>query len=178
LAKEDRLFAVNDLFHDREHAAEVEVPLIAAAWPKALLLAIQTPPTPLAPAIGRAVAAAARAAGMSAVFLASSDLTHYGPAYRFNPAGVGLAGLDWAKANDQRLLGLVAAMTPEAIVPEVRARANACGGGAIAAMLAASIDAGATRAELLRHATSFETLADVAPQPPDNAVGYAAMVVG
>jgi hypothetical protein len=45
-------------------------------------------------------------------------------------------------------------------------------------MLAASIEGGATRAETLRYATSFETLAVIAPQPPENAVGYAAVVVG
>jgi AmmeMemoRadiSam system protein B len=64
------------------------------------------------------------------------------------------------------------------VVPEVRQRANACGGGAIAAMLAACREAGATGATVLRHANSFETLAAVAPQPPTDAVGYAAVVVG
>jgi AmmeMemoRadiSam system protein B len=60
----------------------------------------------------------------------------------------------------------------------VRHRASACGGGAIAAMLAACRELGATRATVLRHASSFETLAGVAPQRPVDAVGYAAVVVG
>jgi AmmeMemoRadiSam system protein B len=69
-------------------------------------------------------------------------------------------------------------MQEQSIVPEVRARHSACGAGAIAAMLAASKELGASRATLLRHTNSFETLAQVAPQPPDNAVGYASIVVG
>jgi AmmeMemoRadiSam system protein B len=115
---------------------------------------------------------------MRAVFLASSDLTHYGPAYGFAPAGVGPQGLAWAKDNDRHLLDLVAAYWVERIVPEVRSRANACGGGAIAAMLSAAREFGATTAEVLRHTNSFETLAGVAPQRASDAVGYAAVVVG
>jgi hypothetical protein len=45
-------------------------------------------------------------------------------------------------------------------------------------MLAACLESGASSARLLRHANSFETLAAVAPQPPIDAVGYAAVVVG
>ena len=56
--------------------------------------------------------------------------------------------------------------------------ANACGAGAIAAMLAACRDLGATSATVLRHANSYETLAGVAPQQPADAVGYASVVVG
>jgi len=111
------------------------------------------------------------------VFLASSDLTHYGPAYRFSPAGIGLEGLAWAKQNDARILRLITDYSPARIVPEVRERANACGGGAIAAMLAACQEAGATRATLLRHANSYETLAGKVPDDPSNAVGYAGVVV-
>jgi AmmeMemoRadiSam system protein B len=63
-------------------------------------------------------------------------------------------------------------------VQEVKEHSNACGGGAIAAMLGACRELGATHATVLRHTNSYETLADVAPQRPDNSVGYAAVVVG
>ena len=112
------------------------------------------------------------------VFLASSDLTHYGQNYGLAPAGLGFPGLRWAMENDQRLLLLVNQYQAEQIVPEVRGRTNACGGGAIAAMLAACREFGATEARVLRHTNSFQTLADVAPQSPNNAVGYAAVAVG
>jgi AmmeMemoRadiSam system protein B len=56
---------------------------------------------------------------------------------------------------------------------------NACGGGAIAAMLAACREHGAKSGDVLRHANSYETLAGVAPQyGPENAVGYASVVIG
>ena len=135
LVRGSDLFAVDDRLHAREHAVEVELPLIQAAWPAAAVLPVEVPLSDDAEVIGRRAADAVRAAGVNAVFLASSDLTHYGPSYGFAPAGVGVQGLDWAKDNDRRLLDLVAAYAVGRIVPEVRARANACGGGAIAAML-------------------------------------------
>jgi AmmeMemoRadiSam system protein B len=178
LVESSGLYAVDDRLHVREHAVEVELPLIQAAWPAASVLPVEVPLTEDAPEIGRRAAEQVKASGASAVFLASSDLTHYGPAYGFVPAGVGPQGLAWAKDNDRRLLDVVAAMDIERVVPEVRARANACGGGAIAAMLSAVRELGATRADVLRHNNSYETLAAVRPQRPADAVGYAAVVVG
>lgn len=177
LIRSAELFVTDDRFHLREHAVEVELPLIRAVWPDARMLPVEVPLVEIAVSIGTKVARAALENGTKAVFLASSDLTHYGPSYRFTPAGIGEAGLNWAKENDRRLLRIVENFEIGQIVPEVRSHLNACGGGAIAAMLAACREAGATSAQVLRHASSYETLAPVAPQPPIDAVGYAAVVV-
>lgn len=171
-------FVTDDRFHAREHAVEVELPLIQAAWPDARILPVEVPAEVSAIEIGKSVARAVAALGLSAVYLASSDLTHYGPNYRFAPAGVGQPAMAWAMDNDRRILRVVTDMTPEKIVPEVRTHNNACGAGAIAAMMAACLDQGARKAIVLRHANSYQTLAAVAPQSPDNAVGYAAVWVG
>jgi AmmeMemoRadiSam system protein B len=171
------LFAIDDQFHDREHAVEVELPLIREAWPNCTLLPIEVPLIEDAIEVGSAVAKQISDAKLRAVYLASSDLTHYGPAYRFAPAGVGLAGLDWAKQNDRRVLDRIEAFEIDQIVSEVRQHQNACGGGAIAAMMSACREQGARGARVIRHASSYETLKDVAPQRPDNAVGYAGAVV-
>jgi AmmeMemoRadiSam system protein B len=172
------LFGTDDRFHAREHAVEVELPLVREALPQAAVLPVEVPLVEEAPEIGRQTAREVIDANLRAVFLASSDLTHYGPAYQFAPAGVGLHGLDWASGNDRRLLDLVERFDVERVVDEVGEHLNACGGGAIAAMMAACRELGATEARVLRHASSYQTLAEVAPQPPDNAVGYAAVVVG
>jgi len=178
LSGQSRWFVVNDLFHQREHAVEVVLPLVQLAWPSAKVLPIEVPPVAEAAEIGRLAARAVMSHGNRPVYLASSDLTHYGPSYQFAPAGVGEMGLQWAMENDRRLLQLVTAGAVERIVPEVMARHNACGAGAIAAMMAACREHGAVKATVLRHANSFQTLAAVAPQKPENAVGYAAVVMG
>ena len=171
------LFAVDARFHQREHAVEVELPLIQAAWINAMILPVEVPVLESAIEMGRMTARRIMDAGLKAVYLASSDMTHYGPNYRFTPAGVGLPALQWAKDNDRRLLELVTNMRIERIVPEVRARLNACGGGAIAAMLAACREYGATTGRVLSHANSFETLSQIKPQTPTDAVGYASVVI-
>ncbi len=171
-------FQVDERFHRREHAVEVELPLIQAAWPRAMILPIEVPAIENAGQIGVTTAREVEKSSLTAVYLASSDLTHYGTAYGFTPAGVGPTALEWAKANDQRLLELVIDLAAESVVPESLSRLNACGGGAIAAMLAACREAGATGGDVLRHTNSYETLADVAPQDGTNAVGYAAVVIG
>lgn len=173
------LFAVDDRFHRHEHAVEVELPLIAAAWPSSAIVPVEVPTVEQATAIGREIARLVRAMQLDALILASSDLTHYGPAYRFAPAGVGIDGLRWAKQNDRRLLDRIERLDVDGIISEVQANMNACGGGAIAAMLAACRELGAANeARVLQHANSYETLAVIEPQPPDNAVGYASVVVG
>lgn len=178
LHADKRLFETSDRFHANEHAIEVELPLVQSAWPNAMLLPIEVPPTEISLKVGDAVVAEVRKRNLSAVYLASSDLTHYGPDYGFAPAGVGMEGLAWAKQNDRRLLDTVLALTPHNVIQEARQNRNACGAGAIAAMVAACLADGSTRSRLLRHANSFETLATVYPQPPTDAVGYAALVVG
>ena len=171
------LFVVDDRFHRQEHAVEVELPLIQEAWPDAEILPIEVPLIEQAAAIGRETAQRVLSTWRQTVFLASSDLTHYGPNYRFAPAGVGLAGVEWSKQNDSRLLRLITDFAIDRILPEVRERQNACGGGAIVAMLAACQEAGATRATLLQHTNSYEALKGKVPDDPSNAVGYAGVVV-
>ena len=178
LGRRGDAFSLDDRFHQREHAVEVELPLLRELWPNALLLPIEVPLIEQAPEIGRLAARQALGSFRRPVFLASSDLTHYGPAYRFAPAGVGTQGLAWAKENDARLLRLVTDLAADKIVPEVRSHANACGGGAIAAMLAACAEGGAARARVLRHQNSYETLAERGGHDPTNAVSYAAVVIG
>lgn len=171
-------FIVEDRLHVREHAVEVEVPLIQVAYPNALVLPVEVPAVHEAAEIGRRTARTLAAANLRAIFLASSDLTHYGPDYEFEPAGSGLPGMQWAKSNDQPLLELVERLEEERIVGEVQQRHNACGAGAIAAMLAACKEMGASRASILRHAYSYETRPTAATQSLRNAVGYASAVVG
>jgi AmmeMemoRadiSam system protein B len=178
LTESGELFHVDERFHAREHAVEVELPLIREAWPSAAVLPIEVPAVKDAIEIGRRAAQEIQAANLRAVFLASSDLTHYGLAYDFAPAGIGQAGLAWAKANDRRLLDRVVAMDVDAVVPEARGHFNACGGGAIAAMMAACQACGAREGRILQHANSYETTPTGAPRVEHSAVGYAAVVIG
>src|SRR5262249_2911204 len=101
LAEKKDTFVVDDRFHQYEHAVEVELPLMEVAWRSAAILPVEVPLGLNAVAIGRETAKRVMAMSRRTVFLASSDLTHYGPSYGFAPAGIGMHGLDWAKQNDR-----------------------------------------------------------------------------
>jgi MEMO1 family protein len=162
--------------HQLEHSIEVQVPFIQHLAPGARLLPVVVPPSASAPAVGEALAVQAQALGRKTVFLGSTDLTHYGPRYRFTPMGAGGGALRWAKeVNDRRLLSLVEAMTPDKIVPEAIEHHNACGSGAVAAAMRACQVLGADRAQILHHTTSNEVGRRRFGESAD-AVGYAGAV--
>jgi AmmeMemoRadiSam system protein B len=165
--------------HDSEHAIEVQLPLVQHAFADAMILPISMMPTEHAAAIGHAVAQVAADSDRDVVYLGSTDLTHYGPSYGMIAHGIGADGLRWAKeTNDRRLIDKMLAMDADAVVPETYANHNACGGGAVAACIAACQHAGATNAVLLEHTTSAEVLRGLLTRGEADAVGYASIVFG
>jgi MEMO1 family protein len=162
--------------HVMEHSIEVQVPIIQHLAPTVKLLPVIVPPSASAPAVGAAVAEQARALGRKAVFIGSTDLTHYGPRYSFTPMGSGPNALRWAKeVNDRRLLDLVVALQADKVVPEAVEHHNACGSGAVAAAMGACKVLGADRAQILRHTTSNEVGRQRFGEMSDT-VGYAGVV--
>jgi len=154
----------------------VQLPFIQHAAPSAKLLPIIVPPSASAPDAGRAVAERAKALRRGAVFVGSTDLTHYGPRYRFTPMGSGPDALRWAKeVNDRRLLDLVVSLKTGEVVAEALEHHNACGSGAVAAAMAACVAMGADRAQVLRHTTSNEVAHGRFGEMAD-AVGYSGVV--
>ena len=164
--------------HDGEHSIEVEVPFIQHLLPDSLIVPIMVPVNEHAASLGGAVGQTCRNYGVDVVFLCSTDLTHYGPSFRFTPQGVGADALKWAKdVNDRRMIDLMLAMRADDAVAEAAENRNACGGGAIAATLAACRAYGAQRATLLEHTTSYEVGRALLPEPPRDSVGYAGIVM-
>ena len=162
--------------HGPEHSIEVQLPFIQHLSPEAKLLPIMVPPLKQAPEIGRAVVQQVGLLDRKVVYLASTDLTHYGPNYAFTPEGVGLEGLRWAKeVNDRRMLDLIEQFEADRVVAEALEHQNACGSGAVAATIAACQQAGACAAKVLHHTTSYEVAPYHFPDASD-AVGYVGIV--
>jgi len=170
------LLAADPHSHVPEHSIEVQVPFIQQVCPSARLLPILVPPSDQASEVGRIVADQTQIVGRKVVFLGSTDLTHYGPRYYFTPQGAGRPGLTWAKdVNDRRMIELCLKLAAEEIVPEADRNHNACGSGALAAMIAAARQRGATQARLCRHTTSAEVLHEKLG-PMTDSVGYAGIL--
>lgn len=177
LARAGHGFVIDSRLHQREHAIEVQIPFIQLLWPGVAILPVVVEPDQDAPEVGRQAARIISGVAGRPIFLASSDLTHYGANYGLMPAGIGRHAMEWATSNDQRLLNLLCDLKAGEVVDEARSHLNACGAGAIAAMLAACLEMGAKSARLLRHTSSYQTLHRVQPQSGDMSVGYAAAVV-
>lgn len=161
--------------HSGEHSAEVQVPFIQHLFPDALILPVMIPPNREAPDLGKAIGRIASEFSKEVAILGTSDLTHYGPNYGFTPAGTGEEALDWVRSNDRRVINMMLQMEAEQVVPETQEHRNACGGGAIAAVIAAARALGADEGVLLEYTTSHEVM----PKGPATSfVGYAGVVFG
>lgn len=177
LAASDLFFDSEDA-HDCEHSIEVQIPFIRYLRPALRILPILVPPTVHSHTLGTIVAEQVAGLGRRAVFLGSTDLTHYGPRYGFTPQGADEQGLQWArKVNDRRIIDLMLNLQADKVVTEAAAHHNACGSGAVAAAMAAGLAAGADRAELIGHTTSNDVLSVRYGKSLD-AVGYAGIVFG
>lgn len=151
-----------------DNSVEIQLPLVQARFPKARLLWLRAPNGPKALALGEDLARAAREMGRKVVCLGSTDLTHYGPAYDFMPAGRGPEAARWVReVNDRGFIEALLAMDAEAVLERGEEDRSACSSGAAAAALVFAAASGAARAELLAYATSLERRQD------ESFVGYA-----
>ncbi len=163
----------NERAHSEEHSIEVQLPFVKYLFPEVRIVPLMVPPVEDAVSVGEAVARAIRSQPGKTYVLGSSDLTHYGPRYGFAPRGTGPVALAWAKESDRRLLDVIVGMRAEDIVDQAQSERSACGGGAIAAIVAAARELGAKRGVVLEQTTSY----DVQPEGrPSDFVGYAAVV--
>jgi hypothetical protein len=178
LSRGPDLVAEDPAAHESEHSIEVQLPLIHRLAPQAKIVPISVQPDEKAASVGRLVGIAIRGLGADAVCIGSTDLTHYGASYGFVPKGPGEAGIRWMRdENDKRMLDLMVRLDADAVVPESRARWNACGAGAVAATLAAARELGAERGTVVQYTTSYDVMRrEMGRDSADAAVGYAGVV--
>jgi AmmeMemoRadiSam system protein B len=148
------------LHHDMEHSLEIELPFLQHVLGQFRLLPvmIQDQRLVVAKALGQALAATLQE--RQALFVASSDLSHYYPH-------------KLACRLDAELLRRLEAFDPQGVMEaESEGVGFACGRAAIAAVLWAARQLGANRVRILHHATSGDVTGDL-----DSAVGYGAALI-
>ena len=158
--------------HLREHSIEVQIPFIKYLFPNAKIVPVMVPTLDDAVALGEH--AARIFAEKNVIALGSTDMTHYGSRFGFQPVGSGTKALEWVKNNnDQRMLDKMINLAVEEIIAEAMAHHNACGAGAIAATLSFARARQRSSGKLLEYTTSW----DVYPERDiDSFVGYAGLV--
>jgi len=164
--------------HRTEHSIEVQIPFIQHLFDAAKIVPIIVPPELFAVNLGEQIGGIiAEAKDKHIVCIGSTDLTHYGPQYGFCPAGAGADGLRWAKeVNDRAFIDLAVGMEARKLLETAVEKGNACGPGAVAAVVASAVKLGRTKGVLLGHSHSNEVMKAKYGRSGSDSVGYAAIV--
>ena len=155
------LLVEDNVAHRREHSLEVQLPFLQAISRdfRFVPIAIGTLNFDELAELGHTLAKVISNSAEPALIIASSDLNHY--------ESEQITHLKDHQAIDQML-----ALNPRGLYDTVRRESiTMCGCGPAGAALTAALDLGATRAELIRYATSADVLGD-----RDEVVGYAGML--
>jgi MEMO1 family protein len=169
LVSRNKAVAASRMFND--NTVEIQLPLIRRLLPDIPLLAVHAPSSMAATSLSLAVAECLEAKGLTAVYIGSADLTHYGPNYGFTPKGTGNAAVQWVKEeNDRSLIDKAVAMDAEGLLSDSRGKHNTCSAGPIAAVITSVAKLGVKQGKLLDYYTSYDVM------PDSSFVGYAAIV--
>ncbi len=154
-----------------DNTMEIQLAMVKYFFPDAKLLAIRSPASLRAEALGREVAEIAKADGISILAIGSTDLTHYGPNYGFLPKGIGPKAVEWVKKeNDKGFIDRALRMDIEGLLNHAQENDSACSAGAAASSIATCKGLGSGKGILIDYYTSFEIL------PDESFVGYAGIV--
>lgn len=154
-----------------DNTVEIQLPLVKHFFPDIPVIAVHAPASMTAVDLGTTIAEILAGKGMTAAYLGSADLTHYGPNYGFSPRGTGVAAVQWVKEeNDRTLIDRATAMDSETLLREVRNLHNTCSAGPIASVIASMAFLGVKQGRLLEYYTSYDVM------PDSSFVGYAAIL--
>ena len=148
--------------HRKEHAIEVQLPFLQAKRPNVRFvpIAIGTRQYEMLEGLGRTIGEILSDRSEPVLVLASSDMNHY-------------ESDALTRVKDQKAIDRVLALDPRGLYEVVIGEnVSMCGYGPTVAMLTAAKYLGATKAELVRYATSGDVSGD-----REMVVGYAGMLV-
>lgn len=157
------LLVEDDIAHRREHSLEVQLPFLQALSKEFQFvpIAIGTLNFDELTKLGHALAKVISSSTDPVLLVASSDLNHY-------------ESEAITQVKDHQAIDQMLALNPRGLHETVRREGiTMCGCGPAVSTITAALDLGATRAELVRYATSADVLGD-----RDEVVGYAGMLFG
>ncbi len=160
--------------HWSEHSIEVQLPWLQYRFEDFKIVPISINPiyfdVDTCKEIGTKIAETATYLRKKVLIVASSDFTHYGSMYGYQPfKGNDEKTLERIKGIDLEVIDHILSLKPVDVIKTCEEKKlTICGYGAIAAMLFAARDLGAKKAELIDYSTSFEV-----SRNKDAIVGYA-----
>ena len=174
----DSVIAEDPKSHWREHAIEVQLPWLQYRFKEFKIVPIAINPIyfdiKTCREIGEKIAEVAKELRRKFLIIASSDFTHYGSMYGYEPfKGTETDILKKIKETDSEIINLIINLKPSEVIKTCdEKRLSICGYGWIAAMLFAVKALGAKQGELMDYSNSYEVSKDI-----DAVVGYAGITV-
>lgn len=161
LVSESKIFETDTIAGSREHSLEVQVPFVQYINPDAEILPVTIAsgdPKRLMEA-GKEIAALVKD-NPDVLIVASTDMSHY-------------ISADRAREKDKKAIDKILALDPEGLVNTVAMeRISMCGVAPTAIMLAAALELGATKAEIIDYTNSGNVMGDY-----NRVVAYLSMIV-
>ena len=167
----DGIAEEDEMAHLYEHSVEVQLPFLQFMLGDFSFVPICMGMQDYGTAIELGSRLALALSSENALLIASTDFSHVGVSYgQMPPAGVPVN--EWASMQDKKAIDAILSMDVKHFMEVVAGNnISMCGYGCVAAVMEAAKKMGATRAELLKYATSYDVY------PSDSCVGYGAIVI-
>jgi len=167
-----------------DNTVEVLLPMVHYFFPRGKVVLLRFPADLSSFEAGKILAEIASELGRKAVFLASTDLTHYGENYGFSPRGRGKKALEWVKnTNDAAFIAAILDGDPHMVLKRSEEDSSACSAGSVLGALgfaAFGLHSGTQyQSRLLDYYTSADVHMpnNIEGEVPDSFVGYAAVAM-
>lgn len=153
-----------------DNTVEAHLPMAARRFPGIPVVCARAPSDERAAGLGTALAEYQESSGRRLFVLGSTDLTHYGKAYGFEPGGPAPGGFAWARRANKEIAEAFVSMDESEALRHAELYGSACSVGAAVTAMAFAKRLGATASRLLMRGSSDES----APGS-DSSVGYCAV---
>lgn len=154
-----------------DNTVEIQLPFVKWFFPKSILIAAHSPASMEARSFANFLCEMLKKKNLTAVFLGSADLTHYGSNYGFTPKGSGESAVEWVKrVNDQSLVKKALNFDIQGVLDDARELQNTCSPGPIVSAMTCASSNGSQQSHLIDYYTSYDIM------PGASFVGYAAIV--
>jgi len=153
-----------------DNTVEVIMPMLQVLFPGVKWSAWRIPADKSAKKFGRILYEASLNMKRKIFVIGSTDLTHFGPSYGFEPDTYGKTPQEWVKENDMEFISYLLNMDADNAVESAEKNKSACSAGAAAAALSYAYYGGSTKGRLISYSTSYSIY------PSDSFVGYASIL--
>jgi MEMO1 family protein len=154
-----------------DNTVEIHTPIIKYFFPESTLLWLRVGSGQESIELGKALYNIINKTSIETVVIGSTDLTHYGSNFSFQPMGEGIEAVEWVKnVNDKKIVDQMIEMDCKKVLKSANNNFAACSaGGAVSAIEFAKLS-GVKTGKLIEYASSYDTVKS------ESFVGYAGIV--